>query len=449
MASRGLALALPFHVMNVLVTWGSERGGTEGIARIVADELEREGFAVVLLPANEVRDTSSFDAAIVGGALYAGRWHRVARRFVKRHDAELREMPTWLFSSGPLDDTADTGEIPPTPQVSALMNRVRARGHVTFGGRLTRDAKGFIASAMAKKRAGDWRNADRVREWAGEVGRALQALPARERPLMATPRSPLRGLLAALCIFVGLTAALGGAAFIARPDGSLVGMPLSVLDSSPFRDFLLPGLLLAILVGGTNALAGALVLAKHPKGDAEAIVSGALVSGWIVIQVLLIRSVHWLHVVYLALGIAIIAVAAVRAARGGTLTRTTGELALVASHVLVGWGICGVVMEALLARVGPSTAVAAHLLIVPVVFAGVASSYFKRRGAWSPLRAAAVFAGVTALLDLAVVATFLERSLAMFRSALGMWIPLGLIFLVTWMVGVVRHHRTHEPSHAA
>jgi len=55
------------------------------------------------------------------------------------------------------------------------MKRVNARGHVTFGGRLSPDAKGFPASAMAKKHGGDWRDAAQVRQWARSVAAELSA----------------------------------------------------------------------------------------------------------------------------------------------------------------------------------------------------------------------------------------------------------------------------------
>jgi menaquinone-dependent protoporphyrinogen oxidase len=55
------------------------------------------------------------------------------------------------------------------------MERVGARSHVTLGGRLAPDAKGFPASAMAKKRAGDWRDAAQVQAWAGSIASQLQA----------------------------------------------------------------------------------------------------------------------------------------------------------------------------------------------------------------------------------------------------------------------------------
>ncbi len=165
--------------MRVLVTYGSARGGTEGLAQIVADGLREEGCTVDLRPPREVRQLDGYDAVVVGGALYAGHWHREARRFVRRHVQELRQRPVYFFSSGPLDDTAARGTIPPVSGVQMLMGRVGAREHITFGGRLAPDAKGFPASAMAKKLSGDWRNADQVRTWAWSIAAALRAAPHR------------------------------------------------------------------------------------------------------------------------------------------------------------------------------------------------------------------------------------------------------------------------------
>jgi menaquinone-dependent protoporphyrinogen oxidase len=81
----------------------------------------------------------------------------------------------WLFSSGPLDGSA-AEDIPPVPQVQELLERIGARGHVTFGGRLSADAKGFPASAMAKTHAGDWRDPERIRGWAADVAMDLLSL---------------------------------------------------------------------------------------------------------------------------------------------------------------------------------------------------------------------------------------------------------------------------------
>lgn len=161
--------------MRVLVTWGSKLGGTKGIARMVAEELEYRGIEVAFLPASQIRSVGGFDAAIIGGAVYASRWHRAALNFVSRNIESLKRIPVWLFSSGPLDKSADQKVIPPVREVAVLMERVGALGHTTFGGRLPPDARGFPASAMAKKHAGDWRNQERVHAWAAEIAETLPA----------------------------------------------------------------------------------------------------------------------------------------------------------------------------------------------------------------------------------------------------------------------------------
>ena len=159
--------------MRVLLVWGSRYGGTEGIAGIIADELTRRGIETTVRPASAGGRPNGYDAMIVGGGLYANRWHKDARRFVRANTAFLRLHPTWFFSSGPLDDSADKGEIPPTREVMTLMERVGALGHATFGGRLAKDVKGFPAQAMAEKMSGDWRNESAIRAWAAEIADAL------------------------------------------------------------------------------------------------------------------------------------------------------------------------------------------------------------------------------------------------------------------------------------
>jgi menaquinone-dependent protoporphyrinogen oxidase len=155
--------------MTILVAYGSKRGGTEGLAHMVGDALRWEGFTVEVAPARTVRSVGDYDVVIVGGALYAGRWHKDARKFVRRHVHDLRRRPVYLFSSGPLDDSATEKEIPPVKGVKKLMGDIGARGHVTFCGRLAPDARGIPASAMAKENSGDWRDARHVQTWVHDI----------------------------------------------------------------------------------------------------------------------------------------------------------------------------------------------------------------------------------------------------------------------------------------
>ncbi len=105
--------------MQNLVAYGSKRGGTAGVAEMIGEELESAGVNATVMPARQVRSIDDFDAVVPAGALYAYRWHRDARRFAKRFAPVLRQCGVWCVSSGPLDDSATSREIPPVKQVAS------------------------------------------------------------------------------------------------------------------------------------------------------------------------------------------------------------------------------------------------------------------------------------------------------------------------------------------
>ena len=158
--------------MKVLVTYSSKMGGTASLAEAVAKGI---GEGAEVRPVDEVDSVSRYDAVVIGGGLYAGRWPRSGRHFVRRHATALQGRPVWFFSSGPLDDSAHDHEIEATHPVHKLMDKVGARGHVTFGGRLPEDAQGFPASAMAKEMAGDWRHPEDALAWGEHLAAELSA----------------------------------------------------------------------------------------------------------------------------------------------------------------------------------------------------------------------------------------------------------------------------------
>jgi menaquinone-dependent protoporphyrinogen oxidase len=148
---------------RVLVTYGTRYGSTAGIADIIGTVLTAEGIDAEVRPASSVRDVSGYRAVVLGGALYASHWHPDARRFVRRHAKALSGRPVWLFSSGPLDNSAEAREIPPVPQAARAAREVNARGHATFGGALNAQAKGFVAASMVRNgRGGDFRNPEHI-----------------------------------------------------------------------------------------------------------------------------------------------------------------------------------------------------------------------------------------------------------------------------------------------
>ena len=123
---------------RILVACASRHGSTAEIAAEIADVLRRDvpGAVVDLRDAAQAGEVAGYDAAVIGSAVYMGRWLPAARDLVEEHREVLSAMPVWLFSSGPVGD-------PPVPvdelaEVMALRAAVGARGHQLFAGRLDR-----------------------------------------------------------------------------------------------------------------------------------------------------------------------------------------------------------------------------------------------------------------------------------------------------------------------
>jgi menaquinone-dependent protoporphyrinogen oxidase len=173
--------------MTVLVAFGTTGGGTGEIAAWIAEELRAAGLTVDLSPAAEVADVGAYEAPILGSALYATGWHASARHFVRRFAGRFVGRRVWLFSSGPLDTSAEHGPVPPVHHAELAMRELPAGEHITFGGRMTTEAQGWlgrIARQLAREgHAGDFRNPDRVRAWARGV--AAEVSEASRHPAAA------------------------------------------------------------------------------------------------------------------------------------------------------------------------------------------------------------------------------------------------------------------------
>lgn len=168
---------------RVLVAYASKHGATAEIAEAIADQLRQDGYTVDCVPADQAAELDSYDAAVIGSAVYMKRWRPEARHLLKRHKRVLEERPFWVFSSGPFGEKPDPTWAEPS-RIIELAERLGARDHVVFGGRLPIEPRNFMERAMVKdcppdKR--DLRDWDAIRAWAVGIGAALSssATPAR------------------------------------------------------------------------------------------------------------------------------------------------------------------------------------------------------------------------------------------------------------------------------
>ena len=127
-------------------------------------------------------------------------------------------------------------------------------------------------------------------------------------------------ILMFLLLFQSITAIAGGWGLVSNPSGSNLGFSVTMLENSPFTDFLIPGLFLLVVLGiGPAVIFYGLI--KKPKFRLAEMINiyknyhwswtfsyylGIVLVLWIDIQVYFLRETFILHFVYSVLGVLII-----------------------------------------------------------------------------------------------------------------------------------------------
>jgi menaquinone-dependent protoporphyrinogen oxidase len=177
--------------MRVLVTYASQSGATVGIAERIAARLQADGIAADCHPVTARLDLAAYDAYVIGSAVYIGRWQKAARAFVEANAAELKNRPTWLFSSGPLGSepvqagAADSREgAVSADELARLRDAIHPRDHHVFYGALDPEHLRVGARLMRLVPAGrrllqegDFRDWPEIEAWADRIVGELRNAP--------------------------------------------------------------------------------------------------------------------------------------------------------------------------------------------------------------------------------------------------------------------------------
>jgi len=120
-------------------------------------------------------------------------------------------------------------------------------------------------------------------------------------------------------LFLGIGALFGGSVLIIDPSGGLINMPLTLLEHSPFHNFLIPGIILftvlgvipciiaySLITGWECKIAGYLNIYNSMHWSwSYSLYTGFALIIWISVQVFLIQAVAIIHIVYITLGLLI------------------------------------------------------------------------------------------------------------------------------------------------
>jgi menaquinone-dependent protoporphyrinogen oxidase len=156
----------------ILVAYATKHESTHEVATALAARMRSRGAEVDVRPASEVGTLAPYGAVVLGGALYAGRWHRDARRFLTRRGDELRRLPLAVFAMGPLalepaDIAASQRQLDRALAKEPGLALVSVR---IFGGVIDPAKLRFPFTHMNAADARDW---DAVNAWADELVRRL------------------------------------------------------------------------------------------------------------------------------------------------------------------------------------------------------------------------------------------------------------------------------------
>lgn len=110
-------------------------------------------------------------------------------------------------------------------------------------------------------------------------------------------------LLIIVEFFNGLSGLAGGFGLISDPTAASLGMELSWLEGTPFRNFLIPGIILFLINGIGNTAAAILSIRKTRYFEITGIVLGVVMMIWIISQVAFIGYKNFLQPLYFSTGL--------------------------------------------------------------------------------------------------------------------------------------------------
>jgi hypothetical protein len=122
----------------------------------------------------------------------------------------------------------------------------------------------------------------------------------------------LRIVIGLLTGFIALTAIGGGIALLVGAEANR--FPIEWLEGTPFKDYTIPALLLAIAVGGSSLGACVTTMTGRKVGTPASMLAGLIMMGYVVVEVLILKQVPPgptpIEYLYFGLGLAIFLLAA-------------------------------------------------------------------------------------------------------------------------------------------
>jgi hypothetical protein len=115
----------------------------------------------------------------------------------------------------------------------------------------------------------------------------------------------MKALLLLLTSIIAITAIIGGGMMLVQPNGSSLQLSPLLLQGTPFKTFFIPGIILLLLVGGSNLIATWVIMLRRKNAFSFSLAAGIVMVIWVAAQMLFTSTFVWQQIVYLGIGILI------------------------------------------------------------------------------------------------------------------------------------------------
>ncbi len=169
---------------RILVTYASQAGFTAGVAEAIGRSLSEGGAQVDVLPMQNVKDLSAYQAVVAGSAIHGQKWLPEAMQFMRDHQSELSRIPFASFMVCITLSMANSGQYLEGLKgwMSPVRDLVRPVSEGYFAGGLDFSKLPFSFNVLAMRLvvlSGMWKEGDH-RDW-----NAIRAWAEKLQPLLA------------------------------------------------------------------------------------------------------------------------------------------------------------------------------------------------------------------------------------------------------------------------
>jgi uncharacterized protein YjbI with pentapeptide repeats/menaquinone-dependent protoporphyrinogen IX oxidase len=165
---------------QILVAYASVSGSTGEVAEAIGAELRTGKFQVSVKSVADITDIKDYSAIILGSSIRAGRWLPDAIRFLESHQQKMRNIPVAYFTTclTMINDTQENRQIVLSylEPVLELAPDIQPVGLGLFAGSLSPNMQAIVPG---KKPYGDFREWDKIQNWARKILPALYETEAR------------------------------------------------------------------------------------------------------------------------------------------------------------------------------------------------------------------------------------------------------------------------------